>query len=330
VRIEGQYAVRHDDEWWMNNRNTIGKMQWIVDPSVEAPTPPLNDLASAAVARAMVAASALAMPQPAPTHVPPSTPSAPPASPPRSPGRVIRPPLPSTAVNHWWARALPWAGRVARGVSFFAFYSGGLGDGTLAGALRREAERIFKNVDDMHKRGLSETEIQAWHDNEWKSLAESQPQLFQPHVWNEVFPDAAIEEDARPQVGVTPGNVRVTSREEDVDEDKPCHVNVYVSRSMSPQSARHIEDAQTMMGKPRTLTIDRPGTRRRRAESLRGIPTIRGLDRDEYPPAVFLEGGFGASVRHIPLADNRSAGAQIGNQIRNQPDGCQATIITGP
>jgi len=42
VRIEGHYAVRHQDEWWMNNKNTIGKMQWIVEPSVPSEMPPLK------------------------------------------------------------------------------------------------------------------------------------------------------------------------------------------------------------------------------------------------------------------------------------------------
>lgn len=34
VRIEGKNAVRHDDEWWMNNRNTIGKLVYLKDTRV--------------------------------------------------------------------------------------------------------------------------------------------------------------------------------------------------------------------------------------------------------------------------------------------------------
>jgi len=121
---------------------------------------------------------------------------------------------------------LPWVGHgIARGApSLSLIHPKDLGDGTLSGALRREAETIFNNVNDMRKRGLSETEIQTWYNNEWDRLAEEQPQLFQPEVWNEVFPDAAIQEDVAPQAEVTPGNVRVTrkkkkERDEDEDED---------------------------------------------------------------------------------------------------------------
>ncbi|WP_438017128.1 DUF4150 domain-containing protein [Sorangium sp. So ce315] len=31
VRIEGKNAIRHGDEWWMNNRNTVGKLIWVRD-----------------------------------------------------------------------------------------------------------------------------------------------------------------------------------------------------------------------------------------------------------------------------------------------------------
>lgn len=29
VRIEGMNAVRHTDEWWMNNKNTVGKLNYV-------------------------------------------------------------------------------------------------------------------------------------------------------------------------------------------------------------------------------------------------------------------------------------------------------------
>ncbi len=108
-----------------------------------------------------------------------------------------------------------------------------------------------------------------------------------------------------------------------------CQRTVMVSRSMSPLSAQHIAEAQAM-GFPSTLTLDRPGAASRRAASLKGIPTMPGHDRDEYPPAVFAENGGAASVRYVPLSDNRSAGAQILAGITGAPDGCRITIITGP
>lgn len=108
-----------------------------------------------------------------------------------------------------------------------------------------------------------------------------------------------------------------------------CQRTVVISRSRAPLSARHIDDAQAM-GYPRILTLDRPGTAERRAASLRGIPTLAEHDRDEYPPATFAENGGAASVRYVPLSDNRSAGRQILTGITGAPDGCRITIMTGP
>ncbi|TDK29363.1 DUF4150 domain-containing protein [Rhizobium deserti] len=42
VRIEGQWATRHDDEWWMNNRNTVGKLVWPKHNLSFSPTPPIE------------------------------------------------------------------------------------------------------------------------------------------------------------------------------------------------------------------------------------------------------------------------------------------------
>lgn len=93
---------------------------------------------------------------------------------------------------------------------------------------------------------------------------------------------------------------------------------ITISRKKYPESAKHIEDAQKD-GKPSILTIDRDGAKKNRKESLRGISTEKGKDRDEYPFAMCKEGGRGASVRLINLSDNRGAGASMGNQCRKPP-----------
>lgn len=114
-----------------------------------------------------------------------------------------------------------------------------------------------------------------------------------------------------------------------VDGDHPpVEVRIYENRT--PESYQHIVDAQhgtSYRGadpyekqQDTELTIDRPGTTQRRRDSLRGIATKSTADRDEYPPATFFQGGTGASVKYISPGDNRSAGAQIGNQIRGVPD----------
>ena len=93
---------------------------------------------------------------------------------------------------------------------------------------------------------------------------------------------------------------------------------IKIDSSKSPEAAQHIRDAGYDGA---TLTVDRSGTSTRRAEALNGTPTRPGMDRDEVPPAVFQEGGAGASVRHIDSSDNRSAGGQLGQQLKDVPDG---------
>ena len=100
---------------------------------------------------------------------------------------------------------------------------------------------------------------------------------------------------------------------------------VTISKSRFPESAQHIEDA-VGAGKPGTLTIDRANAASRRRDSLRGIETKSGFDRDEYPPAMFKEAGKGSSVRHINPSDNRGAGACIGAQCRVLPNGTNVRI----
>lgn len=76
------------------------------------------------------------------------------------------------------------------------------------------------------------------------------------------------------------------------------------------------------------MTIDRGGAAQRRRESLKNIPPVKGADRDEYPPAMFEEGGSGASVRTITPSDNRGAGSCIGQQCRGLPNGETVIIKT--
>jgi hypothetical protein len=103
------------------------------------------------------------------------------------------------------------------------------------------------------------------------------------------------------------------------------HPVVTVSRSRHPESAQHIKDAQAA-GHPKTVTVNRGGAKANRAASLKGIKPQSGKDRDEYPPAMFQEGGQGASVRHIEPSDNRGAGSCIGAQCRHLKDGDKVRI----
>lgn len=107
---------------------------------------------------------------------------------------------------------------------------------------------------------------------------------------------------------------------------QPHTVEVTISKSDYPETAQHIADA-IASGKPSVVTIARDGSKTNRANSLRGIKTKPSLDRDEWPMAMFKEGGTGASVRHINPSDNRGAGSAIGNALSDYPNGTVVKVI---
>lgn len=74
----------------------------------------------------------------------------------------------------------------------------------------------------------------------------------------------------------------------------------------------------------------RTGKKQRSAEALAGWPTKSGYERDEYPPALALEGGKGADIRYETPSDNGGAGASMGNQLRPQPDGAKFCLELVP
>ena len=101
-------------------------------------------------------------------------------------------------------------------------------------------------------------------------------------------------------------------------------------RSRYPNIRRHVIRA-LRRGWPRVLVLNRPGTDERRARLLEGIPTRRGSDRDEYPPAVgrgrpngrsraLVRGtnprGWMADVMYVPSRENRSHGSLLGSKLR--------------
>jgi len=42
VRVQGKWAVRNTDEWWMNKRNTVGKLTWVESTLRHAETPAMD------------------------------------------------------------------------------------------------------------------------------------------------------------------------------------------------------------------------------------------------------------------------------------------------
>lgn len=93
-----------------------------------------------------------------------------------------------------------------------------------------------------------------------------------------------------------------------------------------PETALHISGA-IAQGHSNVCTIDRVGAEENRKESLAGIDTRNGYDRDEWPMAMCKEGGKGASVAYIAPSDNRGAGSWVGNQLADYPDGTKVAFI---
>ncbi|QDS33770.1 NucA/NucB deoxyribonuclease domain-containing protein [Brevibacillus brevis] len=93
-----------------------------------------------------------------------------------------------------------------------------------------------------------------------------------------------------------------------------------------PETAKHIKEA-VASGKSAVCTIDRDGADKNREKSLKGIPTKKGYDRDEWPMAMCAEGGTGADIKYIKPSDNRGAGSWISNQLEDFPDGTKVEIV---
>ncbi|WP_179031367.1 NucA/NucB deoxyribonuclease domain-containing protein [Paenibacillus kribbensis] len=70
------------------------------------------------------------------------------------------------------------------------------------------------------------------------------------------------------------------------------------SSSRYPETGAHIKDA-IAAGHSAVFTIDRDGAEENCRESLKGYPTKKGYDRDEWPMAMCDEGGTGADIRYI-------------------------------
>jgi hypothetical protein len=93
-----------------------------------------------------------------------------------------------------------------------------------------------------------------------------------------------------------------------------------------PETAKHIQDA-IAKGESATCTINREQAEENRKESLKGIPTKKGYDRDEWPMAMCQEGGKGADIEYITPSDNRGAGSWVGNQLEDYANGTRVEFM---
>ncbi|UBS89582.1 sporulation protein [Paenibacillus polymyxa] len=96
--------------------------------------------------------------------------------------------------------------------------------------------------------------------------------------------------------------------------------------SRYPETRAHIRDG-IAAGHSAVCTIDRDGAEENRRESLKGYPTKKGYDRDEWPMAMCAEGGAGADIRYITPSDNRGAGSWVSHQLDKYADGTKVRFI---
>jgi len=93
-----------------------------------------------------------------------------------------------------------------------------------------------------------------------------------------------------------------------------------------PETMAHIA-AAIRAGASAVCTIDRNGADANRDASLRGVPTKKGYDRDEWPMAMCKEGGDGADIAYVSPKDNRGAGSWIGNLLSDLEDGTRVLFV---
>ena len=69
-----------------------------------------------------------------------------------------------------------------------------------------------------------------------------------------------------------------------------------------------------------------PAPTRAATRALRSVATRRGMDRDEYPPAVGRATAR-ADVAYVPSSENRSHGATLGIKLRRYCDGTRFRYV---
>lgn len=93
-----------------------------------------------------------------------------------------------------------------------------------------------------------------------------------------------------------------------------------------PETGQHMKDAIQTGASP-VCTIDREDAAEHRKESLDGVPTKKGYDRDEWPMAMCAEGGSGANIEYITPKDNRGAGSWVSHPLEGYPDGTRVEFV---
>jgi hypothetical protein len=126
----------------------------------------------------------------------------------------------------------------------------------------------------------------------------------------------ALDDDGSPERGASPEGV--SPRGSSARSCKRSRRPVLVDQE--GRVFRHALYA-IRIGHPQLLHKGEPGTseRNRRAwqrKQGKRFPTRDGFHRDEYPPAMAVEGGEDTHLRYIPEEENEAQGRQLGLQTR--------------
>ncbi|OAB31204.1 hypothetical protein PMSM_19920 [Paenibacillus macquariensis subsp. macquariensis] len=121
-------------------------------------------------------------------------------------------------------------------------------------------------------------------------------------------------------------DIDLSSKTDPVESSTKADYSLVFPAERYPETAKHIQNA-IKSGHSAICTIDRAGAEDNRSESLKGIPTKKGFDRDEWPMAMCTEGGVNADIEYISPKDNRGAGSWVGNQLEDYPDGSRVEFI---
>lgn len=138
-----------------------------------------------------------------------------------------------------------------------------------------------------------------------------------------VFAGFALDEDDPPQLAASrsPAAVRAGAAPASAAAAAACKISSQpIAVDQEGRVYRHALDA-VRKGHPFVLHKGEPGTsdRNRRAwqrKQGKKFPTRKGFDRDEYPPAMSIEGGPDTDLRYIPSRENQAQGTELGSQTR--------------
>ncbi|WP_145939666.1 NucA/NucB deoxyribonuclease domain-containing protein [Paenibacillus glacialis] len=121
-------------------------------------------------------------------------------------------------------------------------------------------------------------------------------------------------------------DIDISSKSDQVEPSTEADYSLVFPADRYPETGAHIQDA-IRSGHSAICTIDRSGAEDNRSESLKGVPTKKGFDRDEWPMAMCAEGGANADIEYISPKDNRGAGSWVGNQLEDYSDGSRVEFI---